>query len=159
MMRRELRREGGTGNEPTRFAAATPDRGGNLSGLGSTDDDVRPHPGMDAALVVVNARLLDVRVRLAPGRDELNLVVGRRIALGRGHRIAGQLIEKVDESAAELMHLGERVHLAALVSGLQCLAVAQVYDARRAMPRAGLLRLGDLRDEGVERHAAAVART
>ena len=93
---------------------------------------------MNAALIVMNALLFEIRIRLLARRDELNVRVRGWIAFGRGIRISRELIEKIDESATELCDLGERVHFAPRVPGLHCVTLAQADHARSEMPRPSL---------------------
>lgn len=87
-------------------------------------------------------------VRAGAGRDEFE---GPEIqALRRGDRVPGDAVQFIDEPATELVDLGERVDLAAVIRRLKLLPLTQAYLAWRKMPRTGLLGQFELMDEDVE---------
>ena len=93
-----------------------------------------PHPRVDAAHVLTRTLRLHLRRPSVAGVDELEL--GNVQAFGRGLEITRQLVQLRDEPASELIHLGERVDLAATVVGLDRLTLFQPHRARREVPGA-----------------------
>src|SRR4051812_20986673 len=118
------------------------------------NDDIGPHPRMNAALIVMHARFLDLGRRDTAGRDEI--ARPELQAFRRRHGIAGQRIEEGDEAATEVVDFREGVRFAAGVPRLECLAVTKTNFARRKMPRARLFRMRQLPNERVQRDAALV---
>src|SRR5262252_3473363 len=97
----------------------------------------RPHPRMDAALVLVRPFRFGVRLARTARRNELD--VGKIQALWRGSRIAGQVVQLGDEAAAEVVHFRERMELASAVVRLYSLPFLQLDDAGGKVPRPHLL--------------------
>src|SRR6478752_4931321 len=93
-------------------------------GGGLPDGHRRTHPRVNAAHVLVFTDILDIRrVRAARG-DELE--VGEIETRGRGHRIASQVVQLLDEPSAKLGDLGEGMELAATVMCLHRLSFLQL---------------------------------
>ena len=88
------------------------------------DPDRRPHPGMDAALVLVEPGLARGDAPTPARPDDRYRRIGRpfRAALGSGLEIA---VEQTDEAAAVLGHLGERVRSPTAIGDPHPLALAQ----------------------------------
>ena len=80
--------------------------------------------GVNAAHVFVLTDLLDVRRVRGAGGDEFD--VGEIETLGRGYRVASQVVQILDESSAKLGDLSEGVYLATTVLRLNRLSILQL---------------------------------
>ena len=95
--------------------------------------DGHAHPRVNAALVMLVSNFFRlIRVRAFTWSNEIGLSEG--LALGSHCRKAKQIIERLNDTAAELFDLGEGVDLAADVRRHVCVTFAEIKILRSKTP-------------------------
>src|SRR5690349_14451612 len=107
----------------------------NRDWLLARDPDIRAHPGMDAALIVFDALVVFHFARgLARLEDRAGGLYLRALRdLGQ----AQDVVDRLEEAAAKFLHLGEGVHLAAMIDRGKYLTDFERHFVRSHVPRPG----------------------
>src|SRR6185436_20305081 len=153
---------GGPAGCHTTFAAGpNPSRGRSVPrGRRLPHDDVRTHPRVNAAHIVVDAGFFDLDLGLSARRNEVfageRLRCDRQALRGRCLIACDENIQVRDEPAAELVNLGERVELASEIYRLERLTVSQADRIRGKTPGTSLPAVRQLRDECGDRDTTIV---